>query len=111
MSPGTRARISTLLIAVTRPMRSPVSVTGRVAAGVTETAGGGTPWAVAAPHQAMKHSAPMAALKPRELLRPSIKIPPHCELSLSHDLIGRGDLLHTAGSSAREIAGDQGSEL
>src|SRR3974390_281831 len=48
MKPETRATTSTLSIATTRPMKSPVAVTSRLATGVTVTAGGGAPWAVAA---------------------------------------------------------------
>src|SRR5215472_7929861 len=48
MKPDTRATTSTLSIATTRPMKSPVAVTSRLITGVTVTAGGGPPWAVAA---------------------------------------------------------------
>src|SRR5262245_41284510 len=41
MNPGTRATTSTLSIAVTRPMKSPVSVTKRLLTLATDTAGGG----------------------------------------------------------------------
>src|SRR6266581_1042504 len=77
MNPGTRATMSTLSIAVTRPMKSPVSVTWRLAAGVTATAGGGeAPWAAAAPQPAMTLSAATKILQARELLRPGIRVPP-----------------------------------
>src|SRR5262249_31615560 len=48
MKPEIRATTSTLSIATTRPMKSPVAVTSRLATGVTVTAGGGLPWATAA---------------------------------------------------------------
>src|SRR6516164_1959862 len=48
MKPEIRATTSTLSIATTRPMKSPVAVTSRLTTGVTVTAGGGAPWAVAA---------------------------------------------------------------
>ena len=77
MKPGTRATMSTLLIAVTRPVKAPVSVTWRLTTGVTETDGGGTvPSAVAGPQRAIKLSAATPIVQPRELLRPSIKVPP-----------------------------------
>src|SRR6266699_570433 len=77
MNPGTRATMSTLSIAVTRPMKSPVSVTWRLAAGVTATAGGGeAPWAAAAPQPAMTLSAATEILHARVLLRPGIRVPP-----------------------------------
>src|SRR5437870_3824626 len=75
MKPGTRATISTLSIAVTRPMKSTVSVICRLATGVTETAGGGAaPWAVATRQEAIKLSAQIAAFQGRELLRPGIEV-------------------------------------
>src|SRR4029079_16188478 len=74
MKPAPRATMSTLLIAVTRPRNSPVSVTWRLATGITETAGGGgVTWAMAAPQQTSSASAPMAAGQPRHVSRPGIK--------------------------------------
>src|SRR5690349_7540040 len=48
MKPEIRATTSTLSIAATRPMKSPVDVTSRLTTGVTVTAGGGAPCAAAA---------------------------------------------------------------
>src|SRR4051812_2762656 len=73
MKPATRATMSTLLIAVTRPRNSPVSVTWRLATGVTETAGGGGAlWAMARPQQASRPSAAMA--HSRDVSRPGITV-------------------------------------
>src|SRR5262245_38136889 len=74
MKPGTRATMSTLSIAVTRPRKSPVSVTWRLTTGITDTAGGGAPWAAAAPQPTRKLSAPAAMLQPRKPLRPAIEL-------------------------------------
>src|SRR6516165_9807618 len=54
MKPESRATTSTLSIATTRPMKSPVAVTSRLMTGVTVTAGGGAPWATAASYPVSK---------------------------------------------------------
>src|ERR1700758_551422 len=54
MKPETRATTSTLSIATTRPMKSPVAVTSRLTTGVTVTAGGGPLWAAAASYPVRK---------------------------------------------------------
>ena len=54
MKPGTRATMSTLLIATTRPTNSAVSVTSRLATGTTVTAGGGAPCAMTPVQQAIR---------------------------------------------------------
>src|SRR5262245_8945263 len=74
MKPGTRATMSTLSIAVTRPRKSPVSVTWRLTTGITDTAGGGAPWAAAAPQPTSRLSAPKAMPPPRKPLRPAIEL-------------------------------------
>src|SRR5262245_6612735 len=74
MKPGTRATMSTLSIAVTRPRKSPVSVTCRLTTGITDTAGGGAPWAAAAPQPTTRLSAPAAMLQPKEPLRAAIEV-------------------------------------
>src|SRR6516162_6518380 len=54
MKPEIRATTSTLSIATTRPMKSPVAVTSRLTTGATVTAGGGAPWAAAVSHPVSK---------------------------------------------------------
>src|SRR5215813_7664016 len=50
-----------------------VSVTCRLTTGVTETAGGGAPWAAATPQEAAKLSAQTAAFQATQL-RPGIEV-------------------------------------
>src|SRR5262249_25349662 len=89
MKPATRATTSTLLIALTRPTKSPVAVIWRLCTGRTDTAGGGAPCAMAAPQQTIETSAPIAADVAREQLRRVInppKPPPGTDFSHAQEV-------------------------